>query len=260
MALVECDLVGDRLIYGEGTSYDEWSNWPGLDNLTPLDLTAHFPEGHRVLIVAPHPDDEILGCAGLMQQLVQLNREVVLVAVTNGTQSHPDSLLYTPEQLNHIRPAETEAALKVLGIDHSVQRIALNIMDGEVTSQQQQLDQALQSLIQPNDILVCTFEKDGHPDHEATGTVVKQLAHIMQLSCYQVLIWAWHWAIPNDRRIAWEKGLKLRLTTQQLALKKAAISCFKSQIETDSTTGQPPILSSTTIQRILMPCEVYICD
>ncbi|WP_291354584.1 MULTISPECIES: PIG-L deacetylase family protein [unclassified Acinetobacter] len=253
-------LVGDRLIHGEGTGYQDWLNWSGLDALQPLDIDACFPAGKRVLIVAPHPDDEILGCAGLLQQLAQLEREIVLVAVTNGTQSHPGSRVYTAEQLNSIRPAETQAALEVLGIQHVVSRMALNMMDGEVSSQQDRFYQALESLVKPEDILVCTFDRDGHPDHEATGKVVQQLANELQLSCYQVLIWAWHWAIPEDSRIPWNKALKLQLTPQQLEYKAQAIACFKSQLKPDQSTGRPPILSPQTIQRILMPCEVYICD
>ena len=260
MDVIKHELVEDRLIYGDGTSYQEWRDWSGLESLKKLDVGSGFAEGGRVLIVAPHPDDEILGCAGLLQQLAELKRDIVLVAVTNGTQSHPESQLYSPNQLNTIRPAETHAALEVLAIDHAVKRIALNLMDGEITAQQDRLYQALRELIGPDDILVCTFDKDGHPDHEATGRVVQQLANEAHLICYQVLIWAWHWAVPDDRRIPWEKALKLELTPQQLQRKNKAISCFKSQLEIDTSTGQAPILSEQTIQRILLPCEVYICD
>ncbi|WP_425917355.1 PIG-L deacetylase family protein [Acinetobacter sp. TSRC1-2] len=259
MDVISDNLVEDRLIYGEGTTYQQWLDWSGLDTLKQLNVTSCFHEGRRVVIVAPHPDDEILGCAGLLQQLAELKRNIVLVAVTNGTQSHPDSLLYTPNQLNTIRPAETHAALEVLGINHALKRIALNLMDGEITAQQDRLYQALTELIEPDDILVCTFDKDGHPDHEATGRVVQQLANEAHLSCYQVLIWAWHWAIPDDCRIPWQKALKLELAPQQLQRKSDAILCFKSQLEIDTSTGQSPILSKQTIQRILLPCEVYIC-
>ena len=251
--------VGDRLIHGAGTASKDWLNWSGLHQLKPLHLIKRFPEGKRIIIIAPHPDDEILGCAGLLQQLAALKRDIILVAVSNGTQSHPDSRLYTPEQLNWIRPAETQHALDTLGISHTVKRIALNLMDGEITQQKDQLHQALTALIGADDILISTFDKDGHPDHEATGQVVQKLANDMHLVCYQMLIWAWHWAMPNDKRIPWQKMLKLPLTAQQLQHKNKAISCFKSQLEVDHSTAQPPVLSKRTIQRILMPYEVYLC-
>ncbi|MEN8292215.1 PIG-L deacetylase family protein [Acinetobacter radioresistens] len=250
--------VGDRLIYGNGTTKRAWQQWSGLQSLQTLVPEQAFPAGQRILIIAPHPDDEILGCAGLIQQLSTLEREILLVAVTNGTQSHPDSQLYTPQQLDQLRPQESLNALKVLGVQNRVNRIALQLTDGEVTAEQQKLYAALKELVRPDDILVCTFAKDGHPDHEATGQTVQRLADQQQLSCYQVLIWSWHWSRPQDNRIPWKSACKLELTAAQLRLKKQAIQCFKSQLETDPSTGQAPILSSHTVERILMPCEVYI--
>ena len=259
MQVITEHWVGDRLIEGAGTAHQDWLNWSGLHQLKPLDLSMRFPVGKRVVVIAPHPDDEILGCAGLLQQLADLQREIILVAVSNGTQSHPDSQMYTPEQLNTIRPAETQQALETLGISHRVKRIALNFMDGEISRQKHQLQQALTTLLSPDDILVSTFDQDGHPDHEATGQVVQQLANDTHLICYQVLIWAWHWASPNDQRIPWHKTLKLPLSAQQLHNKHKAIGCFKSQLEVDHSTAQPPVLSKQTVQRMLMPYEVYRC-
>lgn len=252
------ERVQDRVIYGAGTSKQTWLNWQGLHQLNDLDIAQRFPAQCRVVIIAPHPDDEILGCAGLMQQLHDLKRDTVLMAVTNGTQSHPNSSIYSLVQLNQIRPQESLQALKVLGVQQQVQRIALDIQDGNITLEQDRLYELLAVHIQPNDILVCTFAKDGHPDHEATGRTVQRFADDQQLDCYQVLVWAWHWASPNDARIDWQHALKLELNINQLALKKQAIDCFKSQIEIDSSTQQPPILASTTIERILMPYEVYL--
>lgn len=251
--------VADRLIHGVGTAQQDWLNWSGLHQLKPLHISQRFPAGKRVVLIVPHPDDEILGCAGLLQQLAELQREIILVAVSNGTQSHPDSLIYTPEQLNLIRPAETEQALQRLALSQPIQRIALDFTDGEIIQQKDQLYQTLMTLLQPEDILVSTFDQDGHPDHEATGQVVQQLANDTHLVCYQVLIWAWHWARPNDRRIPWQKTLKLPLTAQQLQRKSKAISCFKSQLQPDYSTAQPPVLSKHTIERMLMPYEVYLC-
>lgn len=45
--------------------------------------------GRRVLVVAPHPDDEVFGCAGLVQQLVQSGTQVDVVIVTGGVKATP---------------------------------------------------------------------------------------------------------------------------------------------------------------------------
>ena len=246
-----------RLIYGQGTSKQQWLAWTGLSELQPLEIESHFPKHSRVLILAPHPDDEILGCGGLLQKLSKLQRNIVLIAVTNGTKSHPDSTLYTEEQLNHIRPAESKAALDVLEIPN-IQRIALNLQDGAIASSHAEFYAKLEQLLEPNDILITTYEKDGHPDHEHSAYVVAQICKQYQLKYYQVLIWAWHWAAPNNAQIAWERAYRLDLSSSELELKHRAIQCFKSQLDRDSSTGQAPILSSAAVDRILMPYEVYI--
>ncbi len=251
-------IVGDRVIEGDGTSQDAWQNWQGLQDLPRLDIRTNFPVQQRICIFSPHPDDEILGCGGLLQQLAAKGNPITIIHVTNGTQSHPDSQLYPPETLDIVRPQESLAALKALGIDHHVTIIALDLTDGEVFHQQTEFNKKLAAIIQPEDILVTPFEFDGHPDHEATGQVVAAFAKQHSLDCYQVLIWAWHWAKPADSRIPWHHARRLDLNADQRQRKAQAIACFESQITIDESTGNPPILSAQTIARISQPWEVYL--
>lgn len=253
-------IVGDRVIQGNGTSQDDWKNWQGLQKLPRLGIAKNFPSHQRVCIFAPHPDDEILGSGGLLQQLAENGNPIVLVYVTNGTQSHPNSKIYPPEQLDIIRPQESISALNMLGVAHQVTTVALNITDGSVFAQKNQLHQKLAVITQSGDILVTPFIHDGHPDHEATGQVIAEFANQSQLACYQVLIWAWHWAKPADSRIPWHSAVRLELTAEQLQRKSEAIACFTSQITADESTGNPPILSAKTIARISQPWEVYLYE
>ena len=253
-------IVGNRVIEGDGTSQEAWQNWVGLQDLPRFDIAKSFAPNQRVCIFAPHPDDEVLGCGGLLQQLAANGNPIVLIHVTNGTQSHPNSQIYSQESLDTIRPQESVKALEVLGIAHQVKTIALDLTDGNVFSQQDQFQQRLTSIIQPNDVLITPFMRDGHPDHEATGLVVASFAKQYHLACYQVLIWAWHWAKPADNRIPWHHAIRVDLTPEQLQRKIEAIACFKSQITADESTGNPPILSAQTIARISQPWEVYLYE
>ncbi len=256
----EHPIVGDRMIAGDGTSQDEWLNWQGLHNLPPLVIAKHFATGKRVCVFAPHPDDEILGCGGLLQQLAANGNDILLVQVTNGTQSHPSSQIYPPHKLDIIRPQESAAALQVLGIATQVTTLQLGLTDGNVFAQQALFNEKLAAIMLPDDIVVTPFVHDGHPDHEATGQVVAAYAKQHHLPCYQVLIWAWHWAKPADSRIPWDTAYRVDLNAEQLQRKVAAIHCFESQITVDESTGNPPILSAKTIARISQPWEVYLYE
>ncbi len=257
-------IVGDRMIEGDGTSQDAWQNWQGLQDLPRLNIAQNFTSNQsshqRVCVFAPHPDDEVLGCGGMLQQLASNGNPIVLVHVTNGTQSHPNSQIYPPQTLDLIRPQESLAALNVLGISNQVTIISLDLPDGDVFAQQAQFNEKLTSIIQPDDILVAPFIHDGHPDHEATGQVVAAFAKQYHLDCYQVLIWAWHWAKPADSRIPWHSAIRLDLTAEQRQRKTQAIACFASQTTVDESTGNPPILSAQTIARISQLWEVYLYE
>ena len=260
METIRHDIVGDRVIHGEGTRIEAWRTCEIVQQMPEFDISQVIPADARVCIVAPHPDDEILGCGGLIQRLDKLGYQIVLFAVTNGTASHPGSSLYTPEELNRIRPAETRKALEELSLQQAILRIALDIEDGKVAEQRELLRQQLYSYLQPNDVLITTFVHDGHPDHEITGQVTQQLATELQLPCIQVLIWAWHWATPGDTRIPWTVAHQFRLTEEELSSKTRAARCFKSQIESDPTTEQAPIVPEHALQRVLQPYEVYLYE
>lgn len=251
-------LVKDRVIQGEGTSVKSWLAALSQKPLLSLDIESLHAK--RIVIVAPHPDDEILGCGGLIQQLAHQNCEIVILAVTNGTQSHPKSKKYSPEDLNQRRPQESLMALQALDLTQQTQRIALNLTDGQIHVQTDQLWQSLNQIIQDNDVLICTYSADGHPDHEAVGRTVEKFSKLKKLACLQVLIWAWHWASPLDPRIDWQRARAFLLTDAQLNKKRQAILQFKTQIESDETTGQEAILPSAVIERLLMPYEVYLIE
>lgn len=259
MDIIKHDIVDDRVIFGDGTSTQVWENWQGLQQLPKLDLQKAFPQQRRVCILAPHPDDEILGCGGLIQQLIDQGNPILIIAVTNGTASHPHSKQYTAHDLNQLRPQETLTALAHLGATDQVQRVALNLPDGQVYQQKNSLYLALENIIQDQDILVATFAQDGHPDHEGTGKIAEKFARDHGLVCYQVLIWAWHWAKPNDARIPWPRAQRLDLSLSEQKKKREAVEYFKTQIQVDPTTLNAPILSQQAIERICKGWEVYIC-
>lgn len=66
-----------------------------------------------VLVIAPHPDDEILGCGGSMVRHVEAGHVVHVLYLTSGERASPH---HTPEQLRPIREAEATNAAGTLGI------------------------------------------------------------------------------------------------------------------------------------------------
>jgi len=70
-------------------------------------------EKKKVLVFAPHPDDDILGCGGSMIKHLKNGNQVFVVYITNGDAECTE---YPPEKFSKIRKKETLKAALVLGI------------------------------------------------------------------------------------------------------------------------------------------------
>jgi len=91
-----------------GAREEAWRSWPDLRRLPPADAAA-WPS---VVVVAAHPDDEVLGTGGTMAILAAAGARLRLIAVTDGEGSHPGS---DPAVIGSLRIAESAAALDLLG-------------------------------------------------------------------------------------------------------------------------------------------------
>lgn len=68
-------------------------------------------------MIAPHPDDESIGCGGLIARLCDLRQPVAAVLLTDGAMSHPASERWPQSARVALRLAEFHAALRALGVD-----------------------------------------------------------------------------------------------------------------------------------------------
>ena len=67
----------------------------------------------KILVVAPHSDDEVLGCGGYIKKLVNAGKEVFVLIMTNAHIGDPDK--YPEERVRKVRE-EAFAAHQYLGI------------------------------------------------------------------------------------------------------------------------------------------------
>ncbi len=214
------------------------------------------PHGCRAVIVAPHPDDEIISCGGLMAQLKHLGRDMTLIAVTDGDASHPESSLWPRTRLMHERPRETQMALKQMHIG-GLDTIRIGLGDGKVHSHTSWLSSFIAAQLQPNDVVFSTWRLDGHPDHDAVGYASHHAANAAGVKHVEMPVWCWHWASPGDKRIPWNRARQLPIGDTLLRRKNRAMQSFKSQIEPDPSTGSAPVLPAQALRKLIRPSEIY---
>lgn len=248
------DAVKPRTIEGQGTPEARWQAWFRHSPAPSTTVDALMAGLRRTVIVAPHPDDEMLGCTAVLRHCVLWRRPCLIVSVTDGGASHPGSSQWPEHQLTQARIQESRQALSLLAPGAQVLRLGLP--DGRIAQHSARLQAWLEQLLQPSDALLCTWREDGHPDHEATGQACALAAGRIGCRLVELPIWAWHWAEPGDARVPWHRAAAIALPPDALALKQQALACFHSQLRPDPSTGQDAILPPWATQRLLRPFEV----
>ncbi|QXH98087.1 PIG-L family deacetylase [Pseudomonas monsensis] len=244
-------------IVGQGTSLHQWQGSRRLAEVPGITVEELVPPGARAVIVAPHPDDEVLGCGGLLQLLATAGRSMQLISVTDGSASHPGSQRWPVERLSVVRPQESAEALRRLGLPmHSLKWLRGGFTDTLVAAQEQALSAFIESHLRADDVLFTTWREDGHSDHEAVGRASVEAARRVGATCHELPVWTWHWAAPEDAGVPWNRARKILLTPAEVARKRHAVHAFASQLEGDPDAGLAPVLAPYVIDRLLQPFEV----
>jgi LmbE family N-acetylglucosaminyl deacetylase len=125
----------------------------------------------RVLVVAPHPDDEVIAAWGLMRRLLRAGARVEVLVATDGGASHPESRTWPRPRLVAERRRETRRALRALGI--APDRIGfLDLPDGSLLDSpdlvRAPLSRAVRRRRSPQ-LIVGPMPDDAHGDHRAVA-------------------------------------------------------------------------------------------
>ncbi|ROL64910.1 PIG-L deacetylase family protein [Pseudomonas vranovensis] len=242
-------------IQAPGTALAHWQASAILQSVPAITHDQLVPGGRRLVVVAPHPDDEVLGCGGVLAGMRGREHELLLVSVSDGEASHPDSRHWTSERLRQQRPRESADALRRLGLDLSrLSWLRLGLADSAVANHERWLAERLVQLLRASDRVLTTWRLDGHCDHEAVGRACARACDTVGARLIEVPIWAWHWARPSDPRLPWQRAHKLFLDRAVLALKQQAIAAHTSQLQADEQT--PPVLDREALARLQQPFEL----
>jgi LmbE family N-acetylglucosaminyl deacetylase len=233
-------------IEAPGTDEADWRAWGKLSQLPAADLTGWS----RVLVLAAHPDDEVLGVGGTMALLAAAGASMRLVSVTDGEASHPGHP--DPAGLAARRAGETARALRVLGAGRA-EVIRLGFPDTRVAAREDTLAARMRALAADCDAVLAPWARDVHADHEAVGRAAWRASPVT----FWYPVWTWHWAHPGDPRVPWEHAERVSLRPSVAARKRAAIRCFASQLEPRGP-GTGPVLTPGTVAHFTRDHEVLL--
>lgn len=147
----------------------------------------------KILVFAPHPDDETFGCGGTINRLSSSGRQVKIVFVTDGSDCK-GLLAFQPNERKRVRKAE---AVKAAGV-YSLPFCDLDFLeynDGMCVDNLSALYVDFKRIINEYkpDIIFSPFLLDNHVDHYAVATVIQKLwmSKEIDVPVYEYPIWFW---------------------------------------------------------------------
>ena len=144
---------------------DLWRMARTLRSLRGSNPVTGLPPFRRALVVAPHPDDEILGCGGTMALLTNSGTSVTVITATDGEATKGSR--FSPDETARRRRAEAERAAAVAGATPRF----LGLTDGSLCEQVVELTAALRAAIaelEPEAVFA-PWLLDGTLDHRAVA-------------------------------------------------------------------------------------------
>jgi len=182
---------------------------PGNALPPALDLA----QARRVLVIAPHPDDETIGCGGTLARLAP-HCEVQVLLVTNG-----DGAGGLPPGASEVRKREMEQALRVLGVTRPL--VCMDEPDGGFVDSRGFRDRlsALLREFKPNWVLLPWLD-DIHSDH--SGIAAASCAVLRRSDVEQVIHYETWTPVPATHVVD---------ITAVADTKRAALSCHRTALE-----------------------------
>ena len=230
---------------------------PERHELRPADAARELG---RVVLLAPHPDDESLGCGGLLALLADAGAPAHIIVVTDGSKSHPNSREYPEPRLCALREMEAREAAGHLGHGSCVEFLRFpdcglpNDGDPEFEAAADRLAAIVDDL-RPHTLIV-PWRRDPHCDHVATWA----LARARRRPWVRWLEYpVWSWTAPDtapgdDEAAAWRIDV-----TPALERKARAIAAHRSQT-TDLIADDPEgfQLRPDVLAHFQRPWELYL--
>jgi LmbE family N-acetylglucosaminyl deacetylase len=207
------------------------------------------------LVLAPHPDDETLGCGATIMRKVAAGTAVTVIVISDGATWPPHR---DPAHNIATRDAELRASCRILGLpDDAV--IHLSFPETKLDSAGAALVDAVADAIRthrPDDVLV-TSEADPHADHAALAVATRQAVAGTGVRLLAYPIWQWTRPRSWTRTLAAAAPAETVSTDGYLERKASAVAVFHSQMSAAVGGEQKEGLTRGFLDHFLGPREMF---
>ena len=201
-----------------------------------------------ILAIAPHPDDETLGCGGFLATAASRGAKITVLFLTSGEKGLPCK---PPDQARAVREAEARAAMDALGLNGAEVHFT-GFPDGDLARHETAIAGYIEGTInrlQP-DLILMPHASDPHQDHQIAARCARRAAERSDsaILLYEYPAWLWfrapfvrtrpgligwlHYLAtgPWGLFVLWRSGLNTRVDVREaLEKKQTAAVCHASQ-------------------------------
>lgn len=230
------------------------------------------------LVIAPHPDDETIGCGATIAAKRSESTPVTVVIVADGRHAQSNSRLIDADRLARIRSEEVVVACESLGVDRE-QVLQLGYEDTHVEEYEDSLADELSEIISSVDHeeLLVISRHDHHPDHRAVNRATyRALARLdRHVRVSEFPVWSWIDGPWLDQRSRSPMGRALNLlgaplravaggrptvvsTGRGLDEKRAALAAHASQMTHYTDEPEWAVMDESMLEPFLGDVEVFL--
>lgn len=158
------------------------------------------PLGERIIVIAPHPDDETLGCGGAISLLVEAQKKIKIIFLTSGDKgdpnhhasrivhgkNNPSAPSFRKEdhitEYSIMREREAERALRVLGVsDYEFLRFPDRGLHDEYRDALERILRIVEEFAP--DTVYTPSMVEPNPDHRAAAALAMEIQKIRMQGC-----------------------------------------------------------------------------
>jgi LmbE family N-acetylglucosaminyl deacetylase len=222
-----------------------------LPLLDPMELMRD----RGLIVIAPHPDAEVLGCGGLLAWAADHAVPTRVVFLTDGERSRPQA----GDDVGVVRRDEAVRACGTLGISvHKIRFLGLPNAGLETLTprDRNRVTQSLRQLIAPRgrSLVAVTAETDSHDDHRAAYALARDAVVALpgtELMAYP--IWSW---LASEISVPL-KGVRISIR-DQLTNKRQALATYASQQDHASLDANGSTLPQELLRHVDADTEVLL--
>lgn len=178
--------------------------------------------GNRPLVVlAPHPDDETLGCGALLFAAASRGTECRVVCVTDGSRSHPKSRKWPARRLVQERRTELGRAVAILAPQARIDWLGHPDCAVPVNAD---TTREISGLVPDHALVMASWDGDPHIDHERVALLARHVAAErpdITLAFYPI------WGRFGKRTAS---ARLIRASAAARTAKAAALACYRTQM------------------------------